>query len=261
MALRVARYCQGFGRSENWPARTLSWSNSSRLHQARYGLNTGQMLSRYTTKSNTKDGSRKASRKKWKSKIIRLSPTKGLKQPIEMPFTRLEQGTWLHNRPETDVYKILAETYRLLVAETLFFESEPMEGILVNGSYGDRDGFRIFLRQAAAIQGLLPPWWSKENEAACVHFLVYPLGWPQLPFDDKMRGIMDHYGDRLFPLQLRMLAEAVYGNHPSGLDARSMRELLMREERGELNSQVIGDSKGTILTTVENGNNVVYIWL
>ncbi|GAW13665.1 hypothetical protein ANO14919_030540 [Xylariales sp. No.14919] len=34
-----------------------------------------------------------------------LSPPKGLEKPITKPFTRLDDNTYLHERPEEDVYR------------------------------------------------------------------------------------------------------------------------------------------------------------
>ncbi|KAF3055451.1 hypothetical protein CFAM422_013076 [Trichoderma lentiforme] len=259
--LGAGRYWQGVARSEYWLAkRLLPWSDPSRLHQVRYGLNIGQMPKNYATKRKAKDQSSKVSTKKWKSEIIRLSPTKGLEQPIEMPFTRLDKGTWLHKRPETDVYKILAEAYRLLATEAHFYEGEWMAAMLW-GCNLDQPGFQRFLRKAATRRGLLPPWWNREKEAACEQFFVNLPERPKMEYIEEIRTIMDHYGDRLFPLQLRMLAEAVYGTHPCGTDGTVMRELMMREERGELNSRVIEEPGGTKLTCLEfPGRHVVWIW-
>ncbi|QYT00794.1 hypothetical protein H0G86_007861 [Trichoderma simmonsii] len=219
------------------------------------------MPKNYATKLKAKDQSPKVSTKKWKSEIIRLSPTKGLEQPIEMPFTRLHKGTWLHKRPETDVYKILAEAYRLLVTEAYLFEGEWIATTIWYGCKLDQPGFQRFLRKAATRRGLLPPWWDREKEAACEQFFVNLPERPKMEYNEEIRTIVDHYGDRLFPIQLRMLAEAVYKAYPSEFDARDARELMMREERGELNSRVIEEEPGgTRLTCYSFGRNVVWIW-
>lgn len=263
MALGAGRYWQGVARSENWLANRLSWPDPSRLHQVRYGLNIGQMHRNYATKRKAKDQSPKVSAKKWKSEIIRLSPTKGLEQPIEMPFTRLEKGTWLHKRPENDVYKILAEAYRLLVTEAYLFEGEWIAATIWYGFKLDQPGFQRFLRKAATRRGLLPPWWDREKEAACEQFFANLPEWPKMEYNEEIRMIIDPYGDRLFPIQLRMLAEAVYrAPYPAGFDAKGMRKLMMEEERGELNSQVYEkEPGGTRLTcVVVFGRNVLWIW-
>ncbi|KAJ4159559.1 uncharacterized protein LMH87_008457 [Akanthomyces muscarius] len=42
---------------------------------------------------------------------------KGLQQGIATPFTRLDKGTWLLNRPQKDVYALLIDAYRLRVVD------------------------------------------------------------------------------------------------------------------------------------------------
>lgn len=42
-----------------------------------------------------------------------LSPPNGLDQPASRPFTPLDDGTWLHDRPEIDVYRLLIDAYRM----------------------------------------------------------------------------------------------------------------------------------------------------
>ncbi|KAL6827456.1 hypothetical protein J3E69DRAFT_355354 [Trichoderma sp. SZMC 28015] len=249
MALWAGRYWQGVSQAEYSLAKRLRWSNSSRLHHVRYGLNTGQMSRHYTIGAGIKDQALKAPEEASKSRNIRLSPTKGLKLPISMPFTRLDEGTWLHNRPETDVYKLLVDAYRLRVEDTHTFKGEAMEDSVYAGCKNGRRGFRKFLRTAATIPGLLPPWWNKEKSAACVKLGMDPSQWQNLRCTAKKREIMEHYGDHLFPMQLRMMAEAVYGIHPCGKTGREMREHMMAEERGERKTTII-DLSGAVLVMI-----------
>ena len=51
-----------------------------------------------------------------------VSPPKGLDEPIPDPFTRLDNGTYLHNRPEKDVYRLLLDTYHLRVDDMYTLE-------------------------------------------------------------------------------------------------------------------------------------------
>ncbi|KAK0766242.1 hypothetical protein N5P37_001134 [Trichoderma harzianum] len=244
VALGAGRYWQGVARSEYRLAKRSPWSDPSRPHQVRYGLNIGQMPRHYTTRPNSKDRSTNISHEAPKSGNIRLSPTKGLELPISMPFTRLDEGTWLHNRPETDVYKLLIDSYRLRVEDTHVFKGEAMEDSIYAGCKNGRRGFRKFLRRAATIPGLLPPWWTKEKSTACEKFGMVPSQWQNLRYTARKREIMEHYGDHLFPMQLRMLAEAVYGIHPCGTAGTKAREYMMAEERGEGKTTVIDMSEG-----------------
>ncbi|UKZ81044.1 hypothetical protein TrVFT333_008812 [Trichoderma virens FT-333] len=211
------------------------------MPQVAYALNTCQTLSNYTTSSRGKTQSSKSSSGSSNSENPHLSPPKGLEQPISMPFTRLDEGTWLHNRPETDVYKILIDAYRLRVEDTYVFQGELMEDSLYANQKSGLRGFQKFLRKAGTIPGLLPPWWNKEKKATCVRLGMEASQWPSLQYAVEKSDIIEHYGDRLFPMQLRMLAEAVYGIHPSGTDSAPMRKLMVSMERGETRSYSIFD--------------------
>ncbi|KAJ0309215.1 hypothetical protein COL5a_011730 [Colletotrichum fioriniae] len=71
-----------------------------------------------------------------------LSPPKGLDQPITRPFMRLDNGTWLHDRPEKDVYRLHVED----------------EYNIYGGADDGLEGFRRFLNKSAKRKGLLPAW-------------------------------------------------------------------------------------------------------
>ncbi|KAL7811514.1 hypothetical protein V8C44DRAFT_330748 [Trichoderma aethiopicum] len=150
----------------------------------------------------------------------------------DMPFARLGQGTWLHDRPEAETYELLIDAYRLRVEDTYVFRGELMEDSLyANRTSGER-GFRKFLDKAAAVPGFLPPWWNDEKRAACERLGMTKSQWSSLEYAVEKSDIMDHYDDRLFPMKLRILAEAVYGVHPSGDDGRKMQKLMMGLEQG-----------------------------
>lgn len=167
------------------------------------------------------------------SESTRLSPPKGLDQPISMPFTRLDNGTWLHDRPEIDVYKLLIDAYRLRVEDTYVMEGEFMEGSLYAGNAHGLPGFRKFLKTAATVSGLLPPWWNDEKKEACERLGMVKSQWSDLRYAIEKHDVIEHYGDRLFPMQLRMLAEAVYKRGPGGCDGTAMRKMMVSMEAGE----------------------------
>ncbi|KAL6866581.1 hypothetical protein J3F83DRAFT_761635 [Trichoderma novae-zelandiae] len=149
-----------------------------------------------------------------------------------MPFTRLDQGIWLHDRPETETYQLLVDAYRLRVEDTYTFRGEFMEGSLyATGSSGLR-GFRKFLKKAATIPGLLPPWWNAESKAACERLGMDRSQWSDLRCAVEKSDIIDHYKDTLFPMKLRMFGDAIYGWNPSGTDGTGMRKQMMAMEQG-----------------------------
>lgn len=179
----------------------------------------------------------------------RLSPPKGLDQPISMPFTHLDKGTWLHNRPEIDVYRLLIDAYRLRVEDTYTMEGEIMEGSLYACNTDGLRGFRDFLRTAATISGLLPPWWNDEKRTACERLGMDASQWSDLRCAVEKSDIIEQYGDPQFPMQLRMLAEAVYRRGPGGSDGTATRKMMASMERGALGS----DGRGVVLGTTTMG--------
>ncbi|KAK8862825.1 MYND domain protein [Apiospora arundinis] len=161
-----------------------------------------------------------------------LSPPKGLDQPITKPFTRLDNGTWLHDRPETDVYRLLLDTYRLRVEDNYTLEGDADEDSLYSGAPDGLRGFRRFLRLAKSRQGLLPPWWGPTKQQACERLGMDPSQWQDLRCAVEKSDIIEHYGDPRFPMQLRMLAEAVYRRGPGGMDGTEMRKMMAGMEQG-----------------------------
>ncbi|RBR14845.1 uncharacterized protein FIESC28_07543 [Fusarium coffeatum] len=136
----------------------------------------------------------------------RGSPPKGLDQPIPDPFTRLDRGTYLHDRPEKDVYKLLIDTYRLRVEDMYRLEGEVEQDSLYSGASDGLAGFKKFLRKVSTQKGLLPPWWTPEKRKECEEFGMTSSE-PSLKTGVEKADIIEHYGDSQFPMQLRMLGE------------------------------------------------------
>ncbi|KAL7908640.1 hypothetical protein GGI35DRAFT_408243 [Trichoderma velutinum] len=208
------------------------WKANKKICGSNQSTNTASSSSRASNSGNT-----------------RLSPPKGLDQPVSMPFTRLDKGTWLHNRTEMDVYRLLIDAYRLRVEDTYTMEGELMEGSIYDGNPDGLPGFRKFLRAAAAVPGLLPPWWSNEKKAACERLGMDASQWSDLRCAVEKSDIIEQYGDPQFPMQLRMLAEAVYKRGPGGSDGTAMRKMMMSMEGGAFG----GDAYGSILDTTTMG--------
>ncbi|GKU17837.1 unnamed protein product [Fusarium langsethiae] len=159
------------------------------------------------------------------------SPPKGLDQPIPDPFTRLDKGTYLHNRPEKDVYRLLIDCYRLRVEDVYNLEGEVMEDSLYSGAGDGLAGFEQFLDEMSTLKGLLPSWWTPEKQTECEEFGMNSSEQDLKTATDKA-DIIERYGDPQFPMQLRMLGEAVYGTAPGGGDGTAMRKMLASMESG-----------------------------
>lgn len=159
-----------------------------------------------------------------------LSPPKGLDQPITLPFTRLDNGAWLHNRPEKDVYRLLIDAYRLRAEDNYNLEGKADD--LYGGASDGLKGFKRFLQLAGSRAGLLPSWWNAEKQRECEDFGMDSSQFQNLRSAVGKSDIIEHYGDPRFPMQLRMFAEAIYGSGPGGQDGRAMRKMMASMEQG-----------------------------
>ncbi|KAI1253560.1 hypothetical protein MGN70_005770 [Eutypa lata] len=162
------------------------------------------------------------------------SGTSGLVMDMPMPFTRLEKGIYLHDRPEADTYQLLIDTHRLRLEDTSKFEGVQEPGSIYAAIGNDPlPGFRRFLDTAKAKAGILPPWWNEDKQKECEE-LGMRAGWASLRKKVQKSEIISHYGDAKFPMQLRMLGEAIYGRGPGGVDGSAMRQMMVLQEAGSL---------------------------
>ncbi|OIW34344.1 hypothetical protein CONLIGDRAFT_626357 [Coniochaeta ligniaria NRRL 30616] len=159
----------------------------------------------------------------------RSPPPKGLDAPITKPFTRLDTGTWLHGRPEPDVYRLLIDAYRMRMADDHTFSGAPAPDTIDQAA-----GFARFL--ATVEQGfrpLLPEWWDDDRKTACLAFGRDGTdGWSSLSRAVTKADVTEHYGDARFAMQLRMFVEPVYGSGPGGCDGTEMRKGMAAMEVG-----------------------------
>lgn len=160
-------------------------------------------------------------------------PPKGLTAGINKPFHRLNDKTWLHNRPEQDVYKLLIDCYRLRMEDDYNLEGEAdVDSIYGGAEHGGR-GFQRFLSLAQSRRGLLPSWWSEEKASECMRLGIRNSGWSSLSSAVEKSDIVEHYGSPVMPMQLRMLGEQVYGRGPGGQPGAGMMKMQMMMEGGE----------------------------
>ncbi|CAM1507505.1 Fc.00g071460.m01.CDS01 [Cosmosporella sp. VM-42] len=163
-----------------------------------------------------------------------LSPPKGLDKPIVNTFTRLDNNTWLHDRPETDVYRLLLDAYRLRAEDEHNLEGKADADGLYGGASDSLRPFQRFLRRAASRPDLLPPWWNEEKKLACERFGMDQDQWQNLRSGIEKSDIIEHYGDAKFPMQLRFLGEAIIGKGPGGQDGTMMRKMMVMQEGGSM---------------------------
>ncbi|KAI1328072.1 hypothetical protein F5Y16DRAFT_164933 [Xylariaceae sp. FL0255] len=163
-----------------------------------------------------------------------MSPPKGLDQPIANPFTRLQNGIYLHDRPEADVFRVLIDSYRLRVEDEFKLEGNIQPGSIHSGAASGLKGFQNFLEVAAKVNGLLPPWWDATKKEACEAFGMEPDQAYDLRRAVDKSDIIEYYGDSKFPMQLRMLAEKIFGRGPGGSSGAGMMGMMASMEGGDM---------------------------
>ena len=154
---------------------------------------------------------------------------------MDKPFHRLHAKTWLHDRPERDVFTLLIDTYRLRMEDD-YKAGDVDDSSIYGGAADGRSGFRQFLRLAEKQPALLPSWWSREKATECIAFGLSG-GWSALDCAVEKSDIMEQYGSPVMPMQLRMFGEQVYKIGPWGQSGASMMQLQMQaEKRGAMTS-------------------------
>lgn len=154
-----------------------------------------------------------------------------LQQQVPNPFTRLEAGTYLHDRPEQDVYKLLVDCFRMRQQDNDVLEGHTDPDSVYRGAPTSIVPFRKFIDLVVSHPGLLPPWWNDAKRAECEAF-GESGNWSDLRKKVTKQSVIDHYdGDSRMPMQLRMLGEVVYKRGPGGQDGTAMRNMLINMEK------------------------------
>ncbi|KAF2119637.1 hypothetical protein BDV96DRAFT_486694 [Lophiotrema nucula] len=165
---------------------------------------------------------------------------RGLDNHVTKPFTALDNGSYLHNRSETDVYKLLIDCFRMRQADDFKFEGKRDPNSVYSGAADSLEGFRKFIRLAKSRNNVLPLWWNDDKQKACEEFGMGNY-WSSLKRETTKEEVQAQYGDERMPMQFRMLGEFVYGTGPQGQPVGPMRTVMMQMESGGagLNGQVI----------------------
>jgi len=110
----------------------------------------------------------------WEEVTAASADTRALDGSIAKPFTRINNGTWLHNRPEKDVYKLLIDTYRMKMEDQYKFEGDADVDSIYGGASDGKSGFERFLKlvEAPSKRHLLPSWWSPEHMPTTVPTVI-----------------------------------------------------------------------------------------
>ncbi|KAF2703283.1 hypothetical protein K504DRAFT_463662 [Pleomassaria siparia CBS 279.74] len=162
-----------------------------------------------------------------------------LERHVPDPFTRLDEGTYLHHRPEIDTFKLLIDSFRIRQADDFVYENKTTPPSIYTGALSSTEPFRHYLDRATACKSLLPPWWTPEKMEECVIF-GESGAWSDIRKKVTKHEIIQHYGCEKMPLQLRLLAEAIYGVGTMGQNGSQMRKMMRQMEGGGLpNGQIM----------------------
>lgn len=171
----------------------------------------------------------------------RNQPSVSGKCCIPKPFTALDNGTWLHNRPKKDVFKLLVDTYRMRIEDEYVFQGDVDEDSLYSGASAASAlrHFKRFLtkaikKDAARKRKLLPEWWSKESLNECLEF-ARTDEFSNVGYAVEKHDIQEHYSQSDMPMQLRMFGEKIDGTLAAGMSGESMLQLRVAVEQNNMN--------------------------
>ncbi|KAK3838979.1 MAG: putative MYND domain protein [Linnemannia gamsii] len=158
--------------------------------------------------------------------------SKGLIKHIDKTYHHLYAKTWLHNRPEEDVFKLLIDCFRMRQHDNFTVEGIQDKDSVYGGASHSQAGFKRFLVLAESRTDLLPNWWFMGKAAANCLRLGGGLGsngtkWSLLSSKVDKAAIIEHYANPEMPMQLRMLAEQVYGRGVGGQSGAQMLKFKM----------------------------------
>lgn len=97
---------------------------------------------------------------------------------------------------------------------------------------GGRASFRRFLKRVERKPALLPSWWTPAKAEECVRYGTDSANWSYLGHAVEKHDIIEHYGNHLMPMQLRMFGEQVFGTGPGGQNGTAMMKFQMMAEGG-----------------------------
>lgn len=150
---------------------------------------------------------------------------------VQNPFQKLQERTWLIDRPVEDVYKLLVDTLRLRLYDDLIF-SNATHGIPTGGELtGTAVVFLNRFIELADSLNMLPGWWDSYSVCAC-HIPGHPLSiWRNDFHKINIWAITAHYKDPTIGLQMRIFGEQVIGTKLVGDTLARMLEVQVILER------------------------------
>jgi hypothetical protein len=93
-----------------------------------------------------------------------------LGQHVPDPFTRLDDGKYLHDRLEEDVYRLLVDAFRMRSEDDMKLENKPKPNSIYTGNPSGIEPCKEFLDQAATRRDMLLLRWDVGYRAECEKF-------------------------------------------------------------------------------------------
>lgn len=152
-------------------------------------------------------------------------------QQDQKPFTAISQNAFLHDRTEEKTFQILIDCLRMRQEDMYSIEQEHMDGSIYDEEPTSEGAFRIFIRKAAKVDGLLPPWWTSEKLDECVRYSLASADY-SLAHAQEKHDIQKQWGDDKMPMKLRLIGERVWGNSPGGMSGNAILGMMMSQEKG-----------------------------
>lgn len=81
-----------------------------------------------------------------------------LEKHISDPFTRIDKGTFLHDRPEKDVYKLLVDALRMSEQDWFKLGGKRIPNSVYDGKKSSIATFRTFVDGVERHRGYMPSW-------------------------------------------------------------------------------------------------------
>lgn len=189
--------------------------------------------------------SRDCQKADWKShkKTCAVGTTRSSASPqsrfyVDKPFNALQNGTWLRDRPERDVYQLLSDVFRMRREDKYKYEKFAERGSVYAGGSAASEirNYRLFLDRVtefdarkATDKRLLPSWWSPEALAECVNVATTDSD-AMVAFAVEKHDIQEFYKQDDMPMQLRMLGEALDGTQIMGESGAGMLQIRVLQE-------------------------------
>lgn len=149
------------------------------------------------------------------------APTRNpLEKDVRKPFTKVDRGTYLFDRPQKDAVKLLIDSFRIRDAGDWDLDRRAKDHSISKGATSTVQLFRQYLNTAKS-KGLLPSWWTIQSFDECDSY-GESGAWSGLGIKVTKYELYSHDGHEKTSLQLRMLAEAVYGIGSFGQDGTAV---------------------------------------